>query len=347
MLNFLRRRWFLVAILLCIPLGMALGLRANPSTVSHFPKHLVQIFAGLMQAVILFLMSVTLESSRLRESLRSPVAVLWGASINFVLIPAAAMALLPLQRQADFTVGLMVAAAVPTTLAASSVWTRKAGGNDAISLLIMILTNGLCFLVTPLWLKISLSHSVELNVEEMIGQLFLTALLPILLGQAFRASAWFRNFADRAKEQIGAVAQFFILLIVFWASVQSGVKVMAGRTGSAGFPAGPALIVWGCCIALHLTSLFIALQGGRLLRLTRDDTVGAALAASQKTLPVGLFVAAMLARNGTPLVMLPMLMFHASQLVIDTLLIDTLQRWIAADPANGEVAAPSSEQCGS
>jgi sodium/bile acid cotransporter 7 len=340
MLNFLRRRWFLVAILLCIPLGMVLGLRANASTVSRFPKHLVQILAGLMQAVILFLMSVTLESRRLQESLRSPAAVLWGTFVNFLLIPAAAMALLPLQRSADFTVGLMVAAAVPTTLAASSVWTRKAGGNDAISLLIMILTNAACFLITPLWLKLSLSHTVELNVTEMIGQLFLTALLPILLGQAFRASAWFRHFADQAKEQIGAVAQVFILLIVFWASVQSGVKVMAGRSDAAGFPAVPAMIVWGCCLVLHLASLFIALQGGLLLRLRRDDIVGAAFAASQKTLPVGLFVAAMLARNGTPLVMLPILMFHASQLVIDTLLLDSLQRWIARGATLATEATP-------
>ncbi|WP_437221761.1 bile acid:sodium symporter [Planctomicrobium sp. SH661] len=339
MLSFLRRRWFMVAILLLIPLGIWLGLRAQPREVSQFPKWIVQIVSGVMTALILFLMSVTLENRRLWQSLRAPAPVIWGATVCYLIIPLMALALLPLQQLGDFAVGLMVVASVPSTLAAASVWTRKAGGNDAISLLVTVLTNGTCFLVTPLWLQFGLGDAVNLNARELILQLFLTALLPILVGQSFRLWPWFRNFADNAKNGFNAVAQVCILAIVFWASVQSGVKVNAGESAAGGLRVLPALVAWGSCIVLHFAGLVLAIWGGILWRFSREDTVGTAFAGSQKTLPIGLFVAASVAGDA-PFALLPVLMFHASQLVLDTLLLDRLQRWVSggAEETSAEVS---------
>ncbi|SFH62012.1 bile acid:sodium symporter family protein [Planctomicrobium piriforme] len=346
MANFLRRRWFLIAILLVIPLGLKVGFRARPDTVSHFPKELVQIASGFMTALILFLMSVTLENRKLRESLRAPGPVLWGSVVNFLVIPLLALAMLPFQRQSDLAIGLMVAASVPSTLAAASVWTRKAGGNDAISLLITVLTNGACFVITPMWMQLGLGDKIQLNTGELVVQLFATALLPILVGQSFRAWPWFRQFADRSKQGFGALAQVCILLIVFWASVQSGVRLNASQAGGGGFAGGPALIVWASCILLHLLGLLIAIAGGRAFRFPREDIVGSAFAASQKTLPIGLFVAASVAGSDAPFTMVPILMFHASQLVLDTLIADPLQKWVtvgAEASAQGDSTTESTE----
>ena len=60
----------------------------------------------------------------------------------------------PLLR-GDLAVGLLVAAAAPCTLASAAVWTRRAGGNDAVALMVTIGTNLTCFVVTPLWLLVT------------------------------------------------------------------------------------------------------------------------------------------------------------------------------------------------
>ena len=186
MLQLIKRRWFLVALFLLIPWGMWLGYRADQEQVSTFPKHLVELASGLLTATVLFLMSITLENRKLVQSFRSPAPVFWAVVINFILLPITAWGMLSLQGSEDFAVGLMVAACVPSTMAAASVWTRKAGGNDAVALLGTIVTNGSCFLVTPVWLKFALGDSVTLDTKEMIFKLFMTALVPILVGQAVR-----------------------------------------------------------------------------------------------------------------------------------------------------------------
>ena len=65
-----------------------------------------------------------------------------------------------LQLAPDFSFGLMIAASAPSTMAAASVWTRRAKGNDAVSLLVTILTNGFCFLVTPAWLVLATAAGI-------------------------------------------------------------------------------------------------------------------------------------------------------------------------------------------
>jgi sodium/bile acid cotransporter 7 len=92
------------------------------------------------------------------------------------------------------------------------------------------------------------------------------------------------------------------------------------------------VLVWGSCIALHLAALAIAWWGARAMRVARPEAIGAAFAASQKTLPIGILLATdkrifgnpdLLGPGlGVPFAIFPMLMFHASQLFLDDLIAD-------------------------
>ncbi|MCH7571822.1 MAG: bile acid:sodium symporter [Planctomycetes bacterium] len=150
MLKFLQKRWFLVSLLVLISAGLVTGTTLSEDHVKEFSS---LIKPGWITAVVLFLMSFSLDSRQLKASFRSPGPVLWASLVNFGMIPMMAWLLMPLQLTADFAFGLMIAGSVPCTMAAASVWTRKAGGNDAVSLLVTVLTNGLCFLLTPFWLN--------------------------------------------------------------------------------------------------------------------------------------------------------------------------------------------------
>jgi sodium/bile acid cotransporter 7 len=75
---------------------------------------------------------------------------------------------------------------------------------------------------------------------------------------------------------------------------------------------------------LHLAGMLLAVAASRGLQFERADRAAIAFAASQKTLPIGVYVAATSSAVGAPLAVLPMLMYHASQLFLDTAVADQL-----------------------
>lgn len=240
------------------------------------------------------------------------------------MLPVIACGLAPLQLTLDFQVGLMIAATVPCTLAAASVWTRKAGGNDAVSLLVTLTTNSLCVIVTPFWLAQSTAQAVEFNLWYMTLRLVQAVLIPTILGQLLRLIPANARFATERKIPIGVLAQGMILILVFTASMNAGLQLASGE---AEIGAAALLLVWSCCLGLHLTGAAVGWWGSGLLKLPLADRKAVLFAASQKTLPIGVLLAtdpSMFGNAGVPFAIFPMLMYHTTQLVVDTLIAHRL-----------------------
>jgi sodium/bile acid cotransporter 7 len=82
-------------------------------------------------------------------------------------------------------------------------------------------------------------------------------------------------------------------------------------------------------IVVHVALLLLGFGLSRLLRIERGDAIAVIFAGSQKTLMVGAYLAMAVG----PLAILPMVAYHATQLVIDTLVADWLrQRFILTEP---------------
>ena len=310
----LRKRWFLYGLAIAIATGLSIG----PNLISATPQLQSFVKPRLITAIILFLMSVSLDSQRLRNAVRRPAPVGWAICVNTAVLPLLALAISPLQMAYDYQVGLVLAASVPCTMAAASVWTRKAGGNDAVSLLVTVMTNGLCFLFTPFWLNWAAPNAINLTISDMMARLLTAVLLPMAVGQFLRVSPALSAKADHYKSPLGVIAQSLILCLVFLSSCKAGMKV--AQDTSLIKPAATA-VVWCSCVAIHLAAMGIGILGARLLRFTRQDRIAIAFASSQKTLPIGVLLAGMIG-DAAPFAVFPMLMFHASQLFIDTAVAD-------------------------
>ncbi len=316
MLNFLRSRWFLITLLSLITCGLAVGYHNTAAAVKSIQN---VIRSGVITPIVLFLMAFSLDSSQLRASFRRPAPVLWACLINMGLIPLLGWSLIGVQVADHFRIGVMIAAAVPCTVAAASVCTRRAAGNDAISLLTTLLTNGLCFLTTPIWLQLATGQKVNLDSTALAQDLALTVLIPSLLGQIARIPKPAASFAKVRKPMLGVIAQSGILLLVFVSACKAGNELRVSNVSREIF--GLA-VAWLSCISLHSVGLAIANHGGHIFGFAPSDRIAAAFAGSQKTLPVGVFLASSPAFAAIPFAVFPMLMFHASQLVIDTLVAD-------------------------
>lgn len=320
----LKRQWFLVGLIVLLPLAVVVA-KSNPPPAMD--RAIRGVPTSLCTGTILFLMSVTLNSSRLLESVRRPLPVLAACGVNQVVLPLLCLPLLVLQRSADMKVGLLIAASVPCTMAAASVWTRRAGGNDAVSLLVTLVTNGLCFVVTPAWMAVGTrwfgtsDASAGLGFRDMVVRLTLAALLPAVIGQLTRASRVARTFVDRNKPVFSTIAQSIILTLVFVSAYKGGVKFQADGMAQSLRHAEFAT-VWGCCIGLHVAAMLLVWALTGALRFSEPDRRACVFAGSQKTLPIGILVSE---ATGLPFSLLPMLMYHASQLFIDTWVADRLK----------------------
>lgn len=356
MTAFLRKRWFLVALAVLIPVGLVSG-RQNPSvpvTTDAQAQEASQPstnqtegsassetepqgwlarlkLSQVITAVVLLLMAFSLNSQHLTAAVRSPGPVLWASLVNYGGIPLIAWGISTLQHIEDFRIGLMIAATVPCTLAAASVWTRKAHGNDAVSLMVTLLTNTACFLATPFWLNLTIGRGITFNTGDMVFRLLIVVLVPTLLGQGLRQIPSLGRFATKMKTPIGVVAQSLILVLVFLAAFRAG-KQLGGE--------GPQptmisiLLVWASCIVVHLAAMGLGWFGSGLMNFSRENRSAIVFASSQKTLPIGVLIATapnMLGHPdllgpgmGIPFAVFPMLMYHASQLFIDTVIADNL-----------------------
>jgi solute carrier family 10 (sodium/bile acid cotransporter), member 7 len=349
MLRFFRQHWFLSSLSLLIAAGLFLGFRGHGPAL----KPVVSLLNPRYVTVgVLFLMAFSLDSERLRAAFRNPGPVFAGFLLNFGFIPLLAWACSPVQQFEDFRVGLMIAATVPCTLAAASVMTRKAGGNDAVSLLVTMATNIPCFLITPLWLRWTTGTSVELDLWSMMRELLQAVLVPTILGQALRQPRVLHDFAVRYKTPIGVAAQILIESIVFSAALRAGgalhdILPEIGASASTGAGRATLLavaVVWVTCVGIHLAALGLGVLISRAGRFAPIDHPPVAFAGSQKTLPIGLLISTDPAMFGLthPFAMFPMLLYHTSQLFIDTAVASRWKQAVEATKNGPESRATGS-----
>lgn len=310
MQRFLAERWFLIALVAVLAAGFSWPERLVTLT-ERVPQNLVV-------ATVLFLMAVSLNAGAIWRALTRPGAVLLAVAINFGLLPLVAWQISGLMRS-DLGVGMLIVGAVPSTLTAAAVWTRRAGGNDAVALLVTVSTNLACFVVTPLWLYVTADMVAEIPLGQTIGHLALVVLIPTLIAQCVRLYRPVALVADRRKFFFGGLAQCGILLIVGVGSVRAALEL--GRSeeaiGLAGW-IGMLTAVVGLHVAMLAAGHLLAMAAG----INREDRIAVGFSGSQKTLMVGL----LLALKFSGLAILPMVAYHVCQLLVDTLVADWLRK---------------------
>jgi sodium/bile acid cotransporter 7 len=121
------------------------------------------------------------------------------------------------------------------------------------------------------------------------------------------------------------MAQVGVLLMVFVGAVKCGENLQAITDRSVLSFGHVATMIVGV-IAVHLTLLLLGIVCARWLKFDRGDTIAVAFSGSQNSLMVGAYLAQAIG----PLAILPMVAYHAAQLIIDTMLAD---RWRRGDPA--------------
>ena len=309
----IRKQWFLICLAVVLFLGFWL------SNVLTFLADARDLRSAIIAAV-LFTTALVLETGEFWQAIKRPWATMLAVALNFGLLPMVAWICAATLLEGQLFTGVLVAAAAPCTLASAAVWTQRAGGNDAVAIMVTVVTNLVCFVMTPLWLAATAGQSeVPIDIGSMIWKLALLVVLPMMLGQAFRQKEIVATWATQQKRRLAMAAQVGILFIVFTGAISCGLEVEAA--GTQGVPWAEFGRMMLSVTLIHVVVLWVGQAGGRWLGFARGDWIAVGFAGSQKTLPVGLQVASML---GGGLMILPIVAYHVMQLLIDTLVADRL-----------------------
>jgi len=285
---------------------------------------------------VLFLMAFPLAFGDLHGAIRRPAAAILATVINAGILPLIAWGAAWLSS-GDFAIGINLMAAIPCTLASAAVWTRRAGGNDSIALIVTIVTNSLCFLITPFWLLWTTGSHITitiwasqdtqgLSLADMMTKLFLLVVLPMAVGQLARLIPKAGNWATRNKFQLGIVAQLGVLSMVLLGCISCGLKLRSLPTDEMPTLLSFAVMI-GLVLAVHMSALLLGVGISRQLQFPRREEIAIAFAGSQKTLMIGLAIATEF-YSANPLAILPMVAFHVGQLFLDTAVAD---RYMSAE----------------
>ncbi|MEQ8847976.1 bile acid:sodium symporter [Botrimarina sp.] len=309
------KQWFLLALVVVLTLGAVAHGPLAPLT-DAIPR-------GPLVAAIMLAMSAPLNLGRSLSAQSAGAAVAVGVVTNTVLAGPLAW-LLGGWLPDELAIGLVVAALAPCTLASAAVWTRRGRGNDAVALAVTVVTNLASFLVLPAWAGLLIARSEPIAVVGLGAQLLAIVVAPIVVGQLLRTLPPARLWCDRHRHALSLAAQVGLLGMVLIGAVRCGAALSdpSARVGAA---------AWGglaaSAAAVHLVLFAVAWRLSRWLGCPRGEALGAAVSGSQKTLAVGLGVALQFG----PLAVLPMIVYHALQLLIDAVLVDRLGPPAASD----------------
>lgn len=309
--QFLIDRWFLIGLTVLVVVGTLLGPALMPLAKVPGIKD-VNLF------LVMFFMTLPIALAQMQGAISRPAPAALAVAISYGLLPAVAWGIGSLIGP-SYGHGLMVASIVPCTQASAAVWTRKAGGNDSIAVLVTIVTNLSCFLVAPAWLAIMRLTPQGLDFLRMVTQLAGLVVLPMILAQIARRIGPVAHLATKYRTPLGVLVQCGLLSMVFFGAIESSQGLRQGLQTTSGWLSMLAMATG--VVLLHTTMFFVGLYTSKLCGFSREDSTAVAFSGSQKTLMVGLKVA-----MDSGYSVLPMITYHIGQLFVDTLLADWLKR---------------------
>jgi len=266
--------------------------------------------------------------SRRRRYARALMAAT-GSSLLIVPVVAWAAASWMLGGRSDLTVGTVIVASAPVTVASGTALTAMALGDVTLSLLICVATHLAGLFTMPLLLSVLLGagQQIRLPVLSLLRDLALTILLPVALG-------WLghRRLRPRLGAWSRALSQGVVLLIVFNA-VSSSAPHMSWS------------VVWGrlafFMILFHGVVLVYHYLVACWLRLDEAAASAFTIHSSQKTLTIPYIVWDGFFAVSNPLAMLPAIVYHLTQLVVDTAVAGFFRRRAERQAGGIKTARPA------
>jgi sodium/bile acid cotransporter 7 len=295
----------------------------------------------LATSLVFLLTGFGLRRSDVTDAFTRVTPVLYGMLSTLVLSPLLGIPLLELSPYLpdtvphEFMAGLAAMLCMPTTLSTGVILTQQVGGNTALALLLLLMTNVLGVFTLPYAIQavFGVSGAAAIDPAPLVHALAHTMLAPLFLGiviRAFIPGMW--RLLDAARP-VSRLLQQACLVATPWMSISVYADQLSAMHSSALLIAAAAAAgVHILLLAFNTIMASVLCLGGSLSRPSARVRRPVILSASQKTLPVCVAVLDQLGSTlGAPgLVILPCIAYHLLQILLGSALVAI---WLKQDNA--------------
>ena len=232
---------------------------------------------------------------------------------TFVLFPLLVALFYPLAKGTDYQLvwlSIFFLASLPSTVSSSVVMVSIAKGNITSAIFNASISGLIGIVATPLLMGFFLENSsAEVDQGEIIQQLLLKVLLPIVLGLLL--NPLLKKWVDKYSKWIDQFDRFIILLIVYESFSDAFVKQIFLSVSPMVF-----VIIAGASVALFFIVYEVLKRISHALEFNREDTITTTFCGSKKSLVHGsLFVMVLgIPETQKVLYLLPIMLYHSFQL---------------------------------
>ncbi|XP_029938781.1 sodium/bile acid cotransporter 7 [Salarias fasciatus] len=320
----IRKEWFIIGIVLVI-----LSAKVQPSFgVRGGPLKPEVTVAYVAVALIFFNSGLSLKSEELTSALFHVRLHLFVQSFTLVFFPLAVWLLL---RVLAFTAidqwllrGLQTVSCMPPPVSSAVILTKAVGGNEAAAIFNSAFGSFLGIIVTPGLLLLFLGSSSSVPFSSIFSQLFMTVVVPLVLGQACRS--FLREFLDRRKPPFGTVSSAVLLMIIYttFCDTFSNPSIQLDPTSLLLV----VLIIFAIQISFMLLTFTFSTRSGS--GFTPADTVAIVFCSTHKSLTLGIPMLKIVfaGYQHLSLISVPLLIYHPAQILLGSILVPTIKTWM-------------------
>ena len=285
-------------------------------------------------ALIFFLYGLKLSPQKLKAGLGNYKLHLLVQACTFLVFPLVVLLFRPLIQNAEHELlwlSFFFLAALPSTVSSSVVMVSIAKGNIPAAIFNASISGIIGIVITPLWMGLFIDDmQTDFDFTEIYMKLVLQILAPVILGLLLQR--FWGGFIQKHTKKLTLFYKSIILLIIyksFATSFNDGIF-----SGVSLFDL--AILVVG---VLFLFVLVYVLTGriATALGFSIEDRITAQFCGTKKSLVHGTVFSKIIfgGMPGLGLVLLPLMLFHASQIMIISAIASRFaNREMPNEPAN-------------
>ena len=285
-------------------------------------------------ALIFFLYGLKLSPQKLKAGLGNYKLHLLVQACTFLVFPLVVLLFRPLVQNAEHELlwlSFFFLAALPSTVSSSVVMVSIAKGNIPAAIFNASISGIIGIVITPLWMGLFIDDmQTDFDFTDIYTKLVLQILAPVILGLLLQR--FWGGFIQKHTKKLTLFDKSIILLIIyksFATSFNDGIF-----SGVSLFDL--AILVVG---VLFLFVLVYMLTGriATALGFSIEDRITAQFCGTKKSLVHGTVFSKIIfgGMPGLGLVLLPLMLFHASQIMIISAIASRFaNREMPNEPAN-------------
>lgn len=320
----IRKEWFIIGIVVVIisaKLHPSFGAKGGPLK----PEFTITYISV---AAIFFNSGLSLKTEELTSAVLHVRLHLLVQTFTLLFFPLAIWLLLQVLSLTSINPwllkGLQTVSCMPPPVSSAVILTKAVGGNEAAAIFNSAFGSFLGIVVTPVLLLVFLGSSSSVPFSSIFSQLFITVVLPLVLGQVCRRHL--RECLERRQLPFGAVSSAVLLLIIYTTFCDTFISTKVELDHLSLLCISLIIFV----IQLSFMLLTFALSTRKDWGFSPADTVAIMFCSTHKSLTLGIPMLKIVfaGYEHLSLISIPLLIYHPAQILLGSLLVPSVRTWM-------------------